>query len=68
MTEDGGRLIASSTLNVHEVRVGSRDESLEFMLLLLRLVGWVEEVSLHWKIIIEIGEGEGLYRFNKSLL
>ena len=45
MTEDGGRLIASSTLNIHEVRVGSRDESLEFMLLLLRLVGWVEEIS-----------------------
>lgn len=47
MAEDGGCLIASSTLHIHEVGVGGRNEPLEFMLLLLRFICWMKEVSLH---------------------
>lgn len=47
MTKNGGRLVASSTFNIHEVGIGSRDKSLKLVLLLLRFVSWVEEVSFH---------------------
>lgn len=47
MAEDSGGLVAASALDVHEVRVGGGDQSLKLVLLLLGLVGWVQQVSLH---------------------
>ena len=41
VAEDGGCLVASSALDVHEVGVWGGDEPLELVLLLLRLVGGV---------------------------
>lgn len=51
MAEDGSGLVAASALDVHEIGVGSWDKSLEFVLLLLRLVGWVKKVSLHFNLL-----------------
>ena len=47
MTEENGSLIASSALYVDVVRVRSRDQSLEFVLLLFGLEGGVKQVSVH---------------------
>jgi len=54
MTEENGSLIASSALYVDVVRVRSRDQSLEFVLLLFGLEGGVKQVSVHWFKNIEI--------------
>ena len=47
MAENYSSLVASSTSDVHEVGVGSLDESFEFVLLLFGLEGGVKEISLH---------------------
>ena len=47
MTEDDGRLVASSTLDVHEVGVGGGEETLEFVALSFSFEGWVKQISVH---------------------
>ena len=47
MTKDDGSFVASSALDVHEVAVGSRNESLQFVGLFLLFKGGVEEISVH---------------------
>jgi len=47
VAEDHCGLVASSAFDVHEVGVGGRHESLQFVALLLGLEGGVKEVSVH---------------------
>lgn len=47
VTEDDWGLVASSALDVHEVAVGSGNESFEFMGLSFLIEGWVEDISFH---------------------
>ena len=47
MAEDNSGLVAASALDVHEVGVGSGDQSSQFVLLLLGFEGGVEEVTVH---------------------
>ena len=47
MTEDYCSFVASSTSDVHKVRVGGGDQSFEFVLLFLGLVGGMEKIKVH---------------------
>ena len=47
MAEDHGSLVASSALDIHEVRVGSRNQSLEFVPVLFGFKGRVKQISVH---------------------
>merc|ERR1712183_804006 len=48
MTEHGGYLVATRTLDVHEVRVWRWHKSREFVDLLLFFRGGVREVGKQW--------------------
>lgn len=47
MTENHCDLATSTTLDIHEVGIGSRNQSLKFMLLFFMVEGWVKEISIH---------------------
>jgi hypothetical protein len=48
MTEDHCGLVAASALDVHEVGVGSRHQTLQLVALSFSLEGGVKEISVHW--------------------
>ena len=47
VAEDDGGLVAASALHVHEVGVGGRHQSLQFVGLSFALEGGVKEISVH---------------------
>lgn len=47
VTENGGGLVASSALDVHEIAVVGGHQSFQFMGVLLVLQGGVKQISLH---------------------
>ena len=54
MAEDDVGFVAPAAPDVHEVGVGSGDESFEFVGLALLLLGGVEEVPVHlWWVFID---------------
>jgi hypothetical protein len=47
VTEDDGSFIAASTLDIHEIGVGSWNKPLEFVCLSFCFKGGMEEISVH---------------------
>lgn len=52
MTEDDGSLVASSAFHIHEVGVGGGNEPLKLVGLSFFFKGGVEEVSVHFMVIL----------------
>ena len=52
MAEDDGSLVATSAFHIHEVGVGSGNEALKLVGLSFFLKGGVEEVSVHFMVIL----------------